>query len=78
MSFALHDQSNEPIFSIFFFYLKEIPIVLFYFSIVFRYKEGRVILEQALIQESDGFLDPYSTPTPVATNRYNNQNHFQD
>lgn len=44
----------------------------------FRYKEGRVILEQALIQESDGFPDPYSAPTPVATNRYNNQNHFPE
>jgi len=27
-----------------------------------KYKEGRVILEQALITESEGFPDPYSAP----------------
>ena len=42
-----------------------------------RYKEGRVILEQALITESEGFPDPYSTQ-PTANHRYNNQNHYQE
>lgn len=44
----------------------------------FRYKEGRVILEQALITESEGFPDPYSTP-PAPSSRHNNQNnHYPD
>lgn len=42
---------------------------------LFRYKEGRVILEQALIQESEGFLDPYAPPP---TSNHRNQNHYQD
>lgn len=41
----------------------------------FRYKEGRVILEQALIQESEGFLDPYA---PAPTTNHRNHNHYQD
>lgn len=46
-------------------------------NLICRYKEGRVILEQALISESEGFPDPYSTP-PTANHRYSNQNHYQD
>lgn len=42
-----------------------------------RYKEGRVILEQALITESDGFPDPYATP-PATNQRTSNQNQFQE
>lgn len=45
------------------------------FFFFFRYKEGRVILEQALIQESDGFMDPYASP-PTTSHR--NHNHYQD
>lgn len=47
------------------------------FGVNFRYKEGRVILEQALIAESEGFPDPYSTQ-PTASNRYSNQNQYQE
>lgn len=42
-----------------------------------RYKEGRVILEQALITESEGFPDPFSQQ-PTTTSRHNNQNHYQE
>ncbi|XP_055296545.1 protein yippee [Sitodiplosis mosellana] len=43
-----------------------------------KYKEGRVILEQALIAESEGFPDPYASQQPTVNHRYNNQNHFQE
>lgn len=46
-------NDTNPIFMLIWFKLS---------SIIHRYKEGRVILEQALITESEGFADPYSAP----------------
>lgn len=44
-----------------------------------KYKEGRVILEQALITESDGFLDQYSEqPQQHANHNHRYQNHYQE
>lgn len=77
------DDSQMYVFS--FFVKKKIinKFLLFLDFLLFlnRYKEGRVILEQALINESDGFLDPYAPPqTNQVLNsiRPNPQNPYQN